>query len=198
MKTFVAALILTFAVGLTLSAKNPKGEKTKKVRTFKVEKVLELPADKVWKVVGEDYGAIAHSHPKIIKSEYINGSMAAAEGAERICYFNDKGSQYLKEKMINLDEANMTFINTVYKAGKFPVDPEYTQAIYKVEDLGNGQSRLSFDMQFRTKPAMMGAMAKGKFKKLIEDYFIAIEHHVRTGEKVNQDNFKDIKKQYKS
>ena len=100
--------------------------------------------------------------------------------------------------MMNLDAENMTFINKVYQAGKFPVDPDYTQAVYKVEDLGNGKSRLIFDMQFRTKPAMMGAMAQGKFKKLIEDYFIAIEHHVRTGEKVNQDNFKDIKKQYKS
>jgi len=170
----------------------------KKVKTFKVSKVIELPAETVWAIVGEDYGSIAYSHPKIISSNYINGTLAAGEGAERVCLFNEKGTQFLKEKMTDYDAANMTFVNKVFQAGKFPVDPEVTQAIYKVEDLGNGTSRFSFDMQFRTKPAMMGGMMKGQFKKLIEDYFIAVEHHARTGEKVTQENFKEIKKQYKS
>ena len=51
-------------------------------------------------------------------------------------------------------------------------------------------------MNYRTKPAFMGGMMKGSFKKLINDYFIAIEHHVKTGEKVTKDNFKEIKKAY--
>ena len=168
----------------------------KAVKRFKVERVIELPADTIWNIVGVDYGSVAYSHPKIISSEYINGSLKAEEGAERICYFNEKGTQFLKEKMIDYDPANMQFTNVVYKAGKFPVDPEYTRAVYKVESLGENQCRLSFDMQFRTKPAMMGGMMKGSFKNLIEDYFIAIEHHARTGEKVTQDNFKEIKKLY--
>jgi len=44
----------------------------------------------------------------------------------------------------------------------------------------------------------MGGLMKGKFKKLIADYFIAIEHHIRTGESVNKSNFKSIKKLYAS
>jgi len=40
----------------------------------------------------------------------------------------------------------------------------------------------------------MGGMVKGWFKKLIRDYAIAVDHHVRTGETVNKDNFKSIKK----
>jgi hypothetical protein len=51
-------------------------------------------------------------------------------------------------------------------------------------------------MQYRTKPGFMGGIMKGSFKKLINDYFIAIEHHVKTGEKVTKDNFKDIRKLY--
>ena len=39
---------------------------------------------------------------------------------------------------------------------------------------------------------------KGKFKKLISDYFIAIEHYGKTGEAVTKENFKEIKKQYKA
>ena len=168
----------------------------KKVKTLFVTKVLPLSAEEVWKVVGEDYGRIANSHPKIVSSGYINGSLKGEEGAERVCYFNEKETRFLKEKMIDYDPENMTFVNTIFQAGKFPVDPELTRAIYKVQDLGDGTCRLTFDMQYRTSPAFLGGMMKGQFKKIITDYFIAIEHHAKTGEKVTKDNFKDIKKSY--
>ena len=172
------------------------GTAQKKVQSFKVSKVIPYPAVEVWKVVGEDYGRIAHSHPKIIESDYINGTMKAGEGAERVCYFNEKHTQYLSERMINYSPEQMSFTNTVFQAGKFPVDPEYTKAVYMVKDLGDGKSEISFDMEYRTKPAFMGTIAKGKFKKLINDYFIAIEHHIATGESVSKENFKEIKKLY--
>lgn len=169
----------------------------KKAQKFSVSNIINAPADKVWKVVGEDYGAIANSHPAIIKSDYINGSLKAGEGAERVCYFNEKGSKYLNEKQINYDPANYTFKNRVSQVGKMPMDPESTFAIYKVEPIDENTSRFTLSMEYRTKPAFMGAMAKGSFKKLMNDYAIAIEHHLQTGENVNKDNFKEIKKQYK-
>ena len=48
---------------------------TKKVQTFTVSHIIDAPAEKVWAIVGEDYGAIAYSHPKIVSSDYINGSL---------------------------------------------------------------------------------------------------------------------------
>lgn len=179
-----------------LLALGAEGQKQKKVQTFKVSKVIDIPANQLWDVVGKDYGKIAYSHPKIIASEYIDGSLMAGEGAQRVCYFNEKQTQFLKEKMVNYSPERMSFTNQVYQAGKFPVDPELTQAIYRIKDLGNGTSEFSFDMQFRTKPAFMGAMSKGKFKKLINDYFIAVEHYTKTGEPVTKENFKEIKKLY--
>ena len=98
--------------------------------------------------------------------------------------------------MIDYDPANRTFKNTVYQTGRFPVDPEQTFAIYRVEALDANTSRFTFDMTYRTKPAFLGAMMKGQFKKLISDYAIAIEHHVRTGEQVTKANFKDVRRQY--
>ena len=169
---------------------------SKKVQQFTVSKVLNIPADQVWAVVGEDYGAIAYSHPKIVSSAYIGGTLQAGEGAQRVCHFNDKGTRFLKEKMLNYNPAEMTFINQVFQAGKFPVDPDLTRAVYKVKAIDATTSEISFDMQYRTKPGFMGGMMKGSFKKLINDYFIAIEHYVKTGEKVTKDNFKDIRKLY--
>ena len=168
----------------------------KKAKTFTVSSIVNAPADKVWQVVGEDYGAIAHSHPKIVSSNYLKGTLKAGEGAERVCNFNEKGTRYLHEKQLQFDPSNYTFRNQVFKAGKFPVDPDYTFAIYKVEPIDENTSKFTFNMSYRTKPAFLGGMMKGNFKKLIGDYIIAIEHHVQTGESVNRDNFREIKRAY--
>ena len=167
------------------------------VKKLLIEREIELPAETVWAIL-EDYGYVANSHPKIIKSDYLPGSSQAAEGCERVCYFNESGSRYLKEKLLNYRPEEMTYTNQVFAAGKFPVDPEYTRADYKVVPMNGDKCKLVFDMQYRTQPAFMGGMMKGKFRKLIEDYFISIEHYARTGEAVTTDNFKTIKKQYQS
>lgn len=171
-------------------------QKQKKVQTFTVSHIINAPANQVWKIVGEDYGAIAHSHPKIVSSNYTNGSLQAGEGTERVCNFNEKGSRYLHEKQVDYNPENYTFKNQVIKAGKFPVNPNYTYGLYKVEPIDATTSRFVFTMIYRTKPAFLGGLMKGSFKKLIEDYAIAIEHNVKTGEAVNKDNFKSIKKEY--
>lgn len=168
----------------------------KKVKTFEVVHVINASADQVWAVVGEDYGAIANSHPKIVSSNYTNGSLQPGEGAERVCNFNEKGTRYLHEKQVEYDPENYTFKNQVIKAGKFPVNPAYTYGVYKVEPIDEHTSRFVFNMTYRTKPAFLGGMMKGRFKKLIRDYAIAIEHHVKTGEAVNKGNFKSVKKLY--
>lgn len=168
----------------------------KKVQTFTATHVINAPVDEVWAIVGEDYGAIAHSHPKIVNSDYINGTLAAGEGAERVCNFNDSGTRYLHEKQMDYDPEHYTFRNQVIQAGKFPVDPEYTFAVYKVEPIDANTTRFVFEMQYRTKPAFMGGMMRGSFQKLIADYAVAIEHYITTGEEVNKDNFKEIRREY--
>ncbi|MBC2845716.1 SRPBCC family protein [Winogradskyella flava] len=170
----------------------------KKVQKFTVSKVIPHSAEEVWKIVGVDYGAVAYSHPKIMSSDYVNGSLKAEEGAERVCYFNKKQTRLLKERMLSYDPENMTFINQVFQADKFPVDPKYTRGIYKVEPIDDGSCRFVFNMEYRTKPAFMGAFAKGKFKRLIRDYAISIEHYIATGEKVTKENFRKVKKAYKA
>ena len=172
-------------------------KKEKKTKNFKVVRIINAPIDKVWKVVGEDYGAIANSHPKIVSSEYINGSLKAGEGAERVCNFNEKGTKFLRETQVDYDPENYSFKNQIFQVSKFPVVPEYSFATYKLEPIDDDSCQFTFDMTFRAKPAFMGGMMIGPFKKLIADYAIAVEHHVNTGENVTKDNFKRIKKEYK-
>ena len=183
-----------FLLTLTLLFSNAFAQK--KVQSFTVSRIIEAPAQKVWTVVGEDYGAIANSHPGIIASEYTNGSLKGGEGVERICYLNEKKTKATHEKQVEYNPESYSFKAQVYQAEGLPMDPDYTFAAYKVKPINANSSELIMEMNYRTKPAFMGALAKGRFKRTLADYLLAVDHHVRTGEKVNKDNFKEIKKQY--
>jgi len=64
---------------------------TKKQQELWVERIVNIPSDEVWNTLAVDYGAIANSHPTIIKSEYAAGTLKGNDGAEKKCYFNEKG-----------------------------------------------------------------------------------------------------------
>lgn len=167
-----------------------------KTQTFTVSRDIALPAAQVWAVVGEDFGGIANSHPKIVSSSFNQGTITAGEGAERVCNYNAAGTKFVKEKQLNYDPEHYSFSVQVFHADGLPLDPELTQAEYKIVPLDDQHSRFEFTMTFRTKPAFLGALAKGKFKKTIADYAIAVEHYARTQEAVNQENFSTIKALY--
>lgn len=194
MKTTVKAAFLFAATFASLWSYAQE----KKTHSFTIERQINASAEAVWAVVGEDFGAIANSHPKIVSSNYINGSLQSGEGAERQCNFDDKGKKYVKEKQLDYDPKNYQFKVQIFHAEGLPMDQERSYAIYKVVPIDADSCRLVFDMTYRTKPAFMGALAKGNFKKTIGDYLLAVDHHVKTQEVVNQDNFKIIKKKYKS
>lgn len=193
MKNLALILLATITITTTTAM-----AQTKKQQQVMAERTVNLPADQVWHILAEDYGAISNSHPTIVKSEYTAGSVKGGEGAERMCYFNEKGSQMFHEKIIKWEPEKMSFTQIILDYKKFPIDKENTEVVYSVEKIDANTSIIKAHLKYRTKPAFMGAMAKGKFKAMLDDYFIAIEHHIKTGEKVNVKNFKAIKKQYKS
>ena len=85
MKVPIKGGVLLISMVLSVSAFAQK-----KVQQFTVSRVIKAPANKVWAVVGEDFGAIAKSHPGIISSEYIGGTLKGGEGTERVCNLNEK------------------------------------------------------------------------------------------------------------
>ena len=168
----------------------------KKVITFSVERIINASVEKVWKVVGEDFGAIANSHPKIVSSEYDQGHTTGGENVSRTCNFNEKGTKYLQETQVEFDAENYTFKVLINSAGGVPLNTDYSYGIYQVIPIDENSSKLVMTMGLRTKPAFLGWVAKGQFKRDIANYMIAVEHHVLTGENVNKENFKEIKKMY--
>ena len=102
------------------------------------------------------------------------------------------------EKITKWNAEEMSFTQIIKDYKKFPIDKEHTEVVYSVERIDGNTSKIKANLMYRTKPAFMGGMAKGKFRGMLEDYFLAIEHHIKTGEKVTVENFKSIKKHYKS
>lgn len=188
--------ILLFALLISISSVSFAQSMSKKFKTFEVSREMPFSADRLWAAVAEDYGNIAKSHPKIVSSNYTSGSLKGEKGAQRHCTFNKKGSRMLHEEITDWNPEEGYFVNRILEAKKFPVDVDNTQGTYHIIPMGPNKSKFVFKMEFRTKPAFMAGMAKGKFKKLIQDYMIAVQHNVATGESVTADNFKAIKKNY--
>jgi len=188
------ALALLVILGNLTFAKN---EKSKKFKTIRVERTINAPVDSIWKVIAGDFGAIAKSHPGIIKSFYINGSLEGKLGAERQCNLSEDGSKYIKEKISDFDAENYKMTVDIYHAFGVPIDPSVSKGIYELIKIDENTTKLVMTVHLRTKPAFLGALIKGKYKSLLGDYLIAVEHHVKTGEEVNKTNFKEIKKNYK-
>ncbi|MCT4622149.1 MAG: SRPBCC family protein [Schleiferiaceae bacterium] len=183
---------------LTLALFSMTAWAQKKTVDFTVERIIAAPAEKVWAVVGENYGDVADSHPGLVSSEYVGDLDHGGEGCERVCYLNEDKTKYTQETQTHYNPEEYSFGVDISHVEKLPLDPTYSKATYKVEPVDDGSSKLVITMSLRTKPAFMGRLAKGKFRKNIEDYVLAIEHNVLTGETVSKDNFKEIKKKYKS
>ncbi|OHX67874.1 SRPBCC family protein [Flammeovirga pacifica] len=169
----------------------------KKTQHVEVSRIIKAPASAVWKVVGEEFGDIHKSHPFVVDSKYTKDDVSeGCEGAERVCSLTLDGKKYVKEKQVNYDPENMNFKVQIIHIQGLPLVPEYSYGVYQVDKVDAETSKLVFTFDYRTKPAFMGSLAKGKFKKQLSDYMLAVDHYVTTGEEVNGENFKDIKQKY--
>lgn len=189
---FILALISMMSINVSAQSME------KKFRTVKVEMRINAPAKRVWEAMVLDYGEISNFSPYIYTSEYTNNSLKGELGAERKCNFNKKGTQWSKERIAEIDNENMVMRNVVIDGAKLPLNFDNSQAFYRVKDNGDGTSTASYEFQFRTKPAFLGIIAKGGFKKQMPGTLVGLKHYIETGERVTggTDKYKEIKKKY--
>ncbi len=189
---FILALISL--IDINVSAQSME----KKFRTVKVEMKINATAERVWEAMVLDYGEISNFSPYIYTSEYTNGSLKGEFGAERKCNFNAKGTQWSKERIAEIDNENMVMRNVVIDGAKLPLNFDNSQAFYRVKNNGDGTSTASYEFQFRTKPAFLGIIAKGGFKKQLSGTLVGLKHYIETSERVTAgtDKYEKIKKKY--
>ncbi len=189
---FAVAILALFSTVATAQSMK------KSFRTVKVEMKINAPAERVWEAMVMDYGEISNFSPYIYTSEYTNGSLKGKVGATRKCNFNEKGTQWSHERIVDMDQENMVMRNLVFDGAKLPLNFDNSQAFYRVKDNGDGTSTASYEFQFRTKPAFLGFIAKGGFKKQMSGTLVGLKHYLETGERVTAgtDKYKEIKDNY--
>lgn len=170
----------------------------KKAHTVTAEITINAPAEAVWQSMVLDYGQIGNFSPYIYSSGYEAGSLVGEVGAERKCSFDPEGKQWIHERIAAIDSENMVMRNVPINGAKLPMDFDNTQAYYRVTDNGDGTSTASYELQLRTKPAFLGFLAKGNFKKQLEGTLIGLKHFVETGQPVTPMNqlYDEIRNQY--
>ena len=171
---------------------------SKKYKTVLSEKVINAPARRDWEAMVLDYGEISNFSPYIYTSNYASGSLKGELNAERKCAFNESGSRWTHEKIVEIDQRNMVMKNVVIDAQKFPLNTDNSFAYYRVTDNGDGTSTAAYEFRYRTKPGFMTGMVKGKFQKTLDDTLTGLKHYIETGEIVNASsgNWKEVKKRY--
>ncbi|MEO0899806.1 MAG: SRPBCC family protein [Bacteroidota bacterium] len=196
MKFFITIFLLG-VMGFQLQMSYAQ-DKPKKLHEVTVKVKINAPAERVWEAMVLDYGEISNFSPYIYSSNYERGSLKGELGAERTCSFNEKGTQWVHERIKSIDHDKMVMKNQPINGAKIPMDFENTFAYYKVSDNGDGTSTATYELYIRTKPAFMGAIAKGGFKKQLIGTLIGLKHYVETGETVTPMNkrYDKIKIQY--
>ncbi|MEL6349948.1 MAG: SRPBCC family protein [Myxococcota bacterium] len=183
---------------LALTSSTALGQSLDKPRqTFHVERSFPVSADVLWDTAIVDFGGIANFHPRILASDYLEGSLTGELGAERYCNFDESGEQVIHEKIVAFDPEQHTLSVRIFQTDGVPLDIENTIIHTRIIPEGPDRSRFVMDMEYRTAPAFLGGFVKGSLRRDTQDYLIALEHHLRTGESVTVENFAIIRKGYK-
>lgn len=197
MKSLLKFTALLFAISFIQTSVQAQSM-SKKYKTVVVELTINAPAEKVWAAMVGDYGNISNFSPYIYSSNYVNGSLQGKQGAERKCFFNSKGSQWSHERLTMVNNEKMVAHNAVIDGKKLPLNFDNSRAIYSVKDNGDGTSVARYEFQYRTKPAFLGGLVKGGFKKQMSGTLVGLKHYIETGERVTPENgrYKEIKDKY--
>ncbi|MEQ1503343.1 MAG: SRPBCC family protein [Myxococcota bacterium] len=183
---------MLFLIALSARADVSQPSLDRPTHAFEVVAVLPDPIDRVWEIMAVDYGRIAESHPQIVRSDYVHGALEGGLGVERSCWFSDSGSRQLHEQIVSWRPDDHTFGNRILDAKGFPIDPDNTLATYRLEAVDPDHTRVRLQMEYRTAPAMMGGLMKGAFRKLFEQYLVAVHGHLATGQPVNRDTYRAV------
>jgi len=143
---------------------------------------MDVPADRVWKVLAQDfakisewYSGVPHSQPKT-DADVPQG----ADVGGRICKVPGLGE--IHEKFTNYDTAKKHFAYDVFG---MPFFVKAARSVYDVETLEGGKSKVSLQAITEFKPVIGWLMVlplKLQLNKLMGQLLEELKHYVEKGE----------------
>ncbi|MDO5970276.1 SRPBCC family protein [Flavivirga aquimarina] len=168
----------------------------KKMQVIDLTKTINASTDSLWNIMVTNFGNVANYTPTLYFSRYAN-ELREVAGCERHCTLSSNGKKYLVERLDFVDKKNHTY-RVKFKESSEPIDKELSFVQFTLTPINTSTTKIKTHMEYRTKPAFIGFLAKRQFIKIFRDMFIGLEHYEKSGEKINASigNFKKIKKNY--
>lgn len=184
----MAALALGALVMQSFTTQTIKEEKMKnkeKVITItKTGEVINVSAEDLWKIVGDDFAnvgkwATSVDHSVGTGTPEYNGATCS----ERGCELNAKGFSSIKEKLTQYDAENRELTYEVFNG--FPGFVTKAANHWTVKEVGPNQSQLVMEVTMKMKPfmgALMGGMMKKNINSLLPVVHNDLKVYAETGE----------------
>ncbi len=168
--------------------------KTEGKSAFVVEHELDVPVEKIWNLLVDDFPNVANSSQLSPKSEFVEGYNKVEVGAKRIMYKSKNLKKYFIDEIVLIDNERYDFTVDVVKAKGYP--NTFTRLEFGATPISNNSTKLRIAFTYKTKPKFLQEMIKRSLKKDIQDYLYAIDHYLKTGEVITNDNWKSIRSNY--
>lgn len=127
---------------------------------------IPVPAEDLWQTISQMIGMEAWYPDLIRKSEVID---AKSSEPKRNCVMQDGGE--LKERILLRDDATCTF---VYAIDSHPLPAKNVVGTIRIDDLGAGQSHVSWSANLMLDSAMADQM-HGMVQSMYENGLAALE-----------------------
>lgn len=179
----------------TLSTVTMAKNKFKEVKIVKRSETIHVSADKLWDIIGPGFANASHWSTNVDHS--VGSGTPEFEGAtcsSRSCDVNAKGFNKIDEKLTlyNASNKELTYEITDGNPG-FVV---LASNNWKVIDLGNNQSALEMNLEFKMKKFMgflMGGMLNKNINSFVPVIFKDLKIYAETGE-ISDDKKERLKK----
>lgn len=157
--------------------------------SFKVETTVNTRLEEVWDLIYNRFGETALFNPNIEHSQFVTG-LKGEVGCERVCNLDPK--TFVREQIVSANPQKSFTVDIV--DSNMPMVEKMLVTLHLIP--AGEKTNVSITANYITKPAFMGTMVKGMFKKMLLKVLIGLKYHLETGNAVSKATFKPIFKQY--
>jgi hypothetical protein len=180
-KLLIPILMSSFTLNATAKNQSPR---TKEVQQTRLSEVINIPASKLWEIVGPGF-ADAHVWSTAIDHSLGKGAgkFEGATCSERYCEVNASGFDKIQESLTSYDAKAQTFSYNAHTG--LPSFVSFAENLWEVVDLGNGKSQIKMTITMRMKPFMgflMGGMFRRNLNKTLSSVMQDLKIYAETGE----------------
>jgi hypothetical protein len=145
----------------------------------------------VWDLLFNRFGEVNVFNPLIEGSHQTIG-VPGEVGCERQCDLDAKNSVH---ERIVAARGHHSFDIDIIKGGLPMMD--IMKGTFDLESVSTHNTKVSFTMNFSTKPAFMAIMMKGMMGKMLSKMLVGLKYHLETGKFVTKENISGILKENK-